>query len=155
MQYGEEAEKKRKEVQNKIDINLSSFDSRDINRGPVLKSDLYSSVRDNVIYKTVKNLIEVRKETPVLRRGKLSRLESDKKEIFSYLIDNEDQYVIIINNLSGEKLETSLTLLNDLDEKIDKTTGMVNLINREKISVSLKCKKLIVSLEPYQTLWLN
>ena len=138
MKYGEEAEKKRKEVQNKIDINLSSFDSRDINRGPILKSDFYSSVRDNVIYKTVKNLIEVRKNTPVLGRGKLSRLESDKKEIFSYLIDNDDQYVIIVNNLSGEKLETSLTLLNDLDEKIGKTTGMVNLINREKINVCLK-----------------
>jgi maltose alpha-D-glucosyltransferase/alpha-amylase len=97
----------------------------------------------------------VRKNTPVLGRGKLSRLESDKKEIFSYLIDNEDQYVIIINNLSGEKLETSLTLLNDLDEKIGKTTGMANLINREKINVCLKSKKLTVSLEPYQTLWLN
>ncbi len=155
MNYGEEAEKKRKEVLNKIDINLSSFDSRDINRGPILKSDFYSSEKDNVIYKTVKNLIEVRKGTPVLGRGKLSKLESDKKEIFSYLIDSDDQYVIVVNNLSGEKLETSLTLLNDLVEKIGKTTGMVNLVNREKINVCLKCKKLIVSLEPYQTLWLN
>lgn len=153
--YGEEAKNKRKEVLNKIDTNFCSFDSRDINRGPILKSDFYSSEKDNVIYKTVKNLIEVRKEMPVLGRGKLSRLESDKKEIFSYLIDSDDQYVIVINNLSGEKLETSLTLLNDLAEKIGKTTGMVNLINREKIIVCLKCKKLIVSLEPYQTLWLN
>lgn len=159
MNYAEETEKKRKEVQNKIDTNLSSFDSRDINRGPILRSDFYSSQKDNVIYKTVKNLIEVRKGMPVLGRGKLSRLESDKKEIFSYLIDNDDQYVIVVNNLSGEKLETSLTLLNDLvkkiGKKIGKTTGMVNLINREKINVCLKRKKLIVSLEPYQTLWLN
>jgi maltose alpha-D-glucosyltransferase/alpha-amylase len=155
MNYGEEAEKKRKEVLNKIDTKLCSFDSRDINRGPILKSDFYSSANDNVIYKTVKNLIEVRKGMPVLGRGKLSMLESDKKEIFSYLIDSDDQYVIVLNNLSGEKLETSLTLLNDLVEKIGKTTGMVNLINREKINVCLKCEKLTVSLEPYQTLWLN
>jgi maltose alpha-D-glucosyltransferase/alpha-amylase len=63
--------------------------------------------------------------------------------------------VIVVNNLSGEKLETSLTLLDDLVEKIGKTTGMVNLINREKINVCLKCEKLIVSLEPYQTLCLS
>ncbi len=155
MNYGEEQEKKRKEIQSKIDINLNSFDSRDINRGPILKSDFYSSEKNNIIFKTVKNLIEVRKGTPVLARGKLSRLESDKKEIFSYLIDSGDHYVIVVNNLSGEKLETSLTLLDDLVEKIGKTTGMVNLINREKINVCLKCEKLIVSLEPYQTLWLS
>lgn len=154
-EYGKKAEKKRKEILNKININLSCFDSRDINRGPILKSDFYSSKKDNIIYKTVRNLIEVRKGIPVLGRGKLSRLESDKKEIFSYLIDSDDQYVIIVNNLSGEELETSLTLLNDLAEKINKTTCMVNLINREKINVCLKCEKLIVSLEPYQTLWLN
>ncbi|MGB9940565.1 alpha-amylase family glycosyl hydrolase [Methanosarcina sp.] len=153
--HGEEAENKRKEVLNKIDTNFCSFDSRDINRGPILKSDFYSSEKDNVIYKTVKNLIEVRKGMPVLGRGKLSRLESDNKEIFSYRINSDDQYVIVVNNLSGEKLETSLTLSNDLVEKIGKTTGMVNLIDREKINVCLKCEKLIVSLEPYQTLWLN
>lgn len=153
--YGEEAGNKRKEVLNKINTNFCSFDSRDINRGPILKSDFYSSEKDNVIHKTVKNLIEVRKGMSVLGRGKLSRLESDNKEIFSYLIDSDDQYVIVVNNLSGEKLETSLTLSNDLVEKIDKTTGMVNLIDRGKINVCLKCKKLIVSLEPYQTLWLN
>jgi maltose alpha-D-glucosyltransferase/alpha-amylase len=153
--YGEQAENKRKEVLNKINTNFCPFDSRDINRGPILKSDFYSSEKDNLIYKTVKNLIEVRKGTPVLGRGKLSRLKSDNKEVFSYLIDSDDQYVIVVNNLSGEKLEASLTLLNDVVEKIGKTTGMVNLIDREKINVCLKCKKLIVSLEPYQTLWLN
>ena len=63
--------------------------------------------------------------------------------------------MIVINNLSGEKLETSLTLLTDLVEKIGSTTSMVNLINRETITICLKCNELIVSLEPYQTLWLN
>jgi maltose alpha-D-glucosyltransferase / alpha-amylase len=63
--------------------------------------------------------------------------------------------VIVINNLSGEKLETSLTLLTDLVEKIGETTSMVNLINRETINICLKCNNLIVSLEPHQTLWLN
>lgn len=81
-EYGKKAEKKRKEILNKININLSCFDSRDINRGPILKSDFYSSKKDNIIYKTVRNLIEVRKGIPVLGRGKLSRLESDKKRDF-------------------------------------------------------------------------
>jgi maltose alpha-D-glucosyltransferase / alpha-amylase len=153
--YGRKAEKKRKEILNKINKNLSCYDSRDINRGPILKSDLYSSIKDNVNYKAVKNLIEVRKEEPVLRRGKLSRLESDQKDIFSYLIEDGDQYVLVVNNLSGEKLEASLTLSSDLFEKISKAKYLVNLINREKTNVCLKSKKLIISLEPYQTLWLN
>jgi len=153
--YGRKAEKKREEILNEINKNLSCFDSRDINRGPILKSDLYSSIKNNVNYKTVRNLIEVRNETPVLRRGKLSRLESDKKEVFSYLVEDGDQHVLVINNLSGEKLESSLTLSNDLFEKISKTRYMVNLINCEKLNVCLISQKLVVSLEPYQTLWLN
>jgi maltose alpha-D-glucosyltransferase/alpha-amylase len=155
MDYGKEAEKKRKEILDKIDSNLSCFDSRDINRGPILKSDLYSSQEDSIIYKTVKNLIEVRKGTPVLRRGKLFRLESDKKEVFSYLIEDIDQSILVVNNLSGEKLEVTITLLNNLVEKINKTKYMVNLIDRGKINVCLNCKKLIIPLDPYQTLWLN
>jgi len=152
--YGREAEKKRKEILNKINTNLSCFDSRDINRGPILKSDFYSAMKGNINYKTVRNLLEVRNETPVLRRGKLSRLESDKKEVFSYLVEDGDQYVLAVNNLSGKKIESSLTLSNDLFEKISKTPDMVNLINLEKLNFCLKSKKLVISLEPYQTLWL-
>ncbi|MGB9929081.1 MAG: alpha-amylase family glycosyl hydrolase, partial [Methanosarcina sp.] len=153
--YGKEAEIKRKEILNTIDINLSCFDSRDINRGPILKSDFYNSKENNPIYRAVKNLIEVRKQMPVLRRGKLSRLKSDKKEIFSYLIEDKDQSMVVVNNMYEDKLDTTLTLPDDLVKTVSKKTDMVNLINREKINVCLKYNKLIVSLKPYQTFWLN
>jgi len=161
-EYIDESTKKREKVLKAIDIDskISPSDSRDVHRGPILKDDFDNSMKDgnnhnNVIYKTVKNLIKVRKETPILKRGTLSKIESDKKEIFSYLRISGDQQIIIVNNLSGVKSEAVLMLSRDLDEKIDKTKYLTNLINGEEIKVCSECKKLILSIEPYQTLWLK
>ncbi|MDD2613726.1 MAG: alpha-amylase family glycosyl hydrolase [Methanosarcina sp.] len=160
LEYGKKAAQKRKEVLKEINENLDSYDSRDINRGPILKDHFYNSMRDgetlgNVIYKTVKNLIRVRKETPALRRGKLSKIPSDKKEIFSYLIISNDQQLIVINNLTENKLKTSLTLPNNLVETLSKKIDMINLINGTKTNVCLRYGKLDIDIEPCQTLWLS
>ena len=161
-EYINESTKKREKVLKAIDKDskISPSDSRDVHRGPILKDDFDNSMKDgnnhnNVIYKTVKNLIKVRKETPILKRGTLSKIESDKKEIFSYLRISGDQQIIIVNNLSGVKSEAVLMLSRDLNEKIDKTKYLTNLINGEEIKVCSECKKLILSIEPYQTLWLK
>lgn len=162
LEYSCIAAKNRKKVLEKIDksFKISSFDSRDINRGPILEDDLYNSMKDgsyisNLIYKTVKNLIKIRKAMHVLRRGTLSKIESDKKEIFSYLRDSGDQQLIVVNNLSGVKSETALTLSNDLEKNLVKTIDLTNLVNGEKIKICLDSNKLIINLKPYQTLWLS
>ncbi|WP_048179142.1 alpha-amylase family glycosyl hydrolase [Methanosarcina siciliae] len=162
LKYGKEAANKREKILKEIDpdLKINSFDSRDINRGPILREEFYNSMKDgenlgNLIYKAVKNLIKVRKDTPVLRRGKLSRIESGKEEIFSYLMDSGDQQLIVVNNLSGEISEAKLTLSSDLAENIGKTEDMTNILNGEKIKACLEYKELIISLRPYQALWLS
>jgi maltose alpha-D-glucosyltransferase / alpha-amylase len=162
LEYACIAAKNRKKVLEKLDksLKISSFDSRDINRGPILENDLYNSMKDgenisNLIYKTVRNLIKIRKDMSALRRGTLTKIKSDKKEIFSYLRDSGDQQIIVVNNLSGVKSKILLTLSNNSFNKIVKTTDLINLINGEKIKICLESNKLILYLKPYQTIWLN
>ena len=142
----------------------SYFDSRDINRGAVPAKLFYGSSKDyyefnSKVYKKVKNLISVRKNLPAMSRGDFTLLKTKSPSNFAYIRSYEDEKILVINNLSGEKLVAEITVpmsvvLEDDDNKI---TSFKNLINGDdvKVNISLKNRTMNLRIAPYGVVWLK
>lgn len=139
------------------------FDSRDINRGKVSAKLFYGSSQgyykfNSQVYCKVHNLIKVRKSLPVMVDGEFELLSTKSKSNFAYLRKNKNQQILVINNLSKEKLYADIALPIDIIFKNNgKITKLKNLINGDniKVNISLKNKIMHLRLAPYQTLWLD
>ena len=148
---------------NKIANLLSVFDSRDINRGKVSAKLFYGSSQgfykfNSQVYCKVHNLIQVRKSLPVMVDGDFELLQTKSKSNFSYLRKNKNKQILVINNLSKEKLYADITLPIDIILKNNgKINKLKNLINGDniKVNISLKNKTMHLRLSPYQILWLD
>ncbi len=142
---------------------LSIFDSRDIHRGNVSAKLFYGSTLgyykfNSQVYKKVKNLITLRKSLPVMANGKFKLLETKSKSNFAYIRSNKEQQILVINNLSGEKLYANITLPIDIILKNDSNIKTLkNLVNGDniKVNISLTSKTMHLRLAPYQVLWLD
>ena len=146
-------------------FKLSSyFDSRDINRGAVPAKLFYGSSKDyyefnSKVYKKVKNLISVRKKLPAMSRGDFTLVKTKSPSNFAYIRSYEDEKILVINNLSSEKLIAEITIpmsvvLEDDDNKI---TSFKNLINGDdvKVDISLKNRTMHLRIAPYGVVWLK
>ncbi len=148
---------------NKIANLLSVFDSRDINRGKVSAKLFYGSSLgyykyNSQVYNRVSNLINIRKSLPVMRNGDFELLTTKSKSNFAYLRKNKTQQILVINNLSKEKLCADITLPIDIIVKNEgNIVKLKNLINGDniKVNISLKNRTMHLRLAPYQTLWLD
>lgn len=148
---------------NKIANLLSVFDSRDINRGKVSAKLFYGSSLgyykyNSQVYNRVSNLITIRKALPVMRNGDFELLTTKSKSNFAYLRKNKTQQILVINNLSKEKLCADITLPLDIIVKNEgNIVKLKNLINGDniKVNISLKNRTMHLRLAPYQTLWLD
>ena len=142
----------------------SYFDSRDINRGAIPAKLFYGSSRDyyefnSKVYKKVRNLISIRKKLPAMSRGDFTLLKTKSSSNFSYIRSYEDEKILVINNLSGEKLIAEITLpVNIVLEADDKRiTSLKNLINGDdvKVDISLKNRTMHLRIAPYGVVWLK
>ncbi len=148
---------------NKIANLLSVFDSRDINRGKVSAKLFYGSSLgyykyNSQVYNRVSNLIKIRKALPVMRNGDFELLTTKSKSNFAYLRKNKTQQILVINNLSKEKLCADITLPLDIIVKNEgNIVKLKNLINGDniKVNISLKNRTMHLRLAPHQTLWLD
>ena len=148
---------------NKIANLLSVFDSRDINRGKVSAKLFYGSSLgyykyNSQVYNRVSNLINIRKALPVMKNGDFELLTTKSKSNFAYLRKNKTQQILVINNLSKEKLCADITLPLDIIVKNEgNIVKLKNLINGDniKVNISLKNRTMHLRLAPYQTLWLD
>lgn len=148
---------------NKIANLLSVFDSRDINRGKVSAKLFYGSSLgyykyNSQVYNRVSNLINIRKTLPVMRNGDFELLTTKSKSNFAYFRKNKTQQILVINNLSKEKLYADITLPLDIIVKNEgNIVKLKNLINGDniKVNISLKNRTMHLRLAPYQTLWLD
>jgi len=142
---------------------LSSFDSRDIHRGDVPQKLFYGSSRgyyqfNSKVYKKVKNLIALRKSLPVMSDGDFEILKTKSKSNFSYIRKNGQQQILVINNLSSEKLVAEIELPKSIILKNEgHITSLKNLVNGDniKVNISLQNKTMHLRLAPYQVLWLE
>ena len=143
---------------------LSYFDSRDIHRGNIAQKLFYGSSLgyykfNSKVYKKVKNLIELRRSLPVMADGDFEILKTASKSNFSYIRKNKTSTILVINNLSKDKLIAQINLPKDIiiKKKGKKITSLKNLVNNDniKVNVSLQNSVMNLRLAPYQTLWLE
>jgi maltose alpha-D-glucosyltransferase/alpha-amylase len=172
--YGDEVgvtnnfEYAKKSAQNRKNKNkflkiLSFFDSRDINRGNVPKKLFYGSTKgyykfNSKIYNITKNLINVRKNNSALINGDIEILKTKSTHNLAYIRKNKEQQILVINNLSKDKLIAEITLpLNIIIKKQGKITHMKNLVNRDvvKVNISTTNRTMHLRLAPYQIVWLE
>ncbi len=142
---------------------LSFFDSRDINRGNVPKKLFYGSTKgyykfNSKIYNITKNLINIRKNNSALVNGDFEILKTNSPHNFAYIRKNKEQQILVINNLSKEKLIAEITLpINLVLKKQGKITRLKNLINKDniKVNISTTNRTMHLRLSPYQVVWLE
>lgn len=142
---------------------VSAFDSRDINRGMVPAKVFYGSTKgyyefNSKVYAKVKNLIELRKKLPVMSNGDFEILKTKSKSNFAYIRKNKDSQILVINNLSKEKLIAEVTLPTNIILKNDgHITSLKNLVNNDniKVNISLQSRTMHLRVAPYQVLWLE
>ena len=146
-------------------FKLSSyFDSRDINRGAVPAKLFYGSSKDyyafnSKVYKKVKNLIEVRKNLSSMSRGDFTLVKTKSPNNFSYIRSNDDEKILVINNLSGEKLIAEITIPMNvvLAAEDNKITSFKNLVNGDdvKVNISPTNRTMRLRIAPYGVVWLK
>mgnify|MGYP003291411138 CR=1 FL=1 len=142
---------------------FSAFDSRDINRGKIPQKLFYGSTRgyyefNSKVYNKVKNLIAIRKQLPVMTNGEFQILNTKNKSNFAYIRKNKEQQILVINNLSKEKLYADITLPVNIILKNDgNIKSLKNLINGDnvKVDISLQNRTMHLRIAPYQVLWLE
>ncbi len=142
---------------------LSVFDSRDIHRGEVPYKLFYGS-RNNYyafnskVYKKVRNLIHLRKSIPTLARGEFIPLKTKSPHNFAYIRKDKEHQILIINNLSNEKLVAEVTIpLNVVLKNNGHITSLKNLVNNDniKVDISLTNRTMHLRVAPYGVLWLE
>lgn len=161
--HAKKAAQKRKREKQSISNLLSVFDSRDINRGEVPAKLFFGSTRgyyefNSKVYKKVKNLIKLRKSLPVMTNGDFILLNTNSKSNFAYIRKNKDSQILVINNLSKDKLIAEVTIPIDVIIKNEgKIKSLKNLINNDNIKVNVSLQKRTINLRvaPYQVLWLE
>lgn len=151
-----EMKEKNRNTKNGTEL-LSYFDSRDINRGAIRAKNFYNEQENSKVYKRVKQLIKVRKENPVISRGTFTQVKTKSPEIFAYTRTYKDEKVIIINNLSDNKVKAEIELPTDTIWTGDREVMLTDLLNKRKIKVSISTtnKKMELLLRPYDTAWLK
>ena len=131
-----------KRAKNNKDL-LSTFDSRDIHRGDVPQKLFYGSTLgyyqfNSKVYKKVRNLIHLRKSLPVMANGDFEILKTASKSNFAYIRKNADQQILVINNLSSDKLVAEITLPKNIILKNEgHITSLKNLVNGDDIKVNI------------------
>ena len=142
---------------------LSYFDSRDIHRGELPEKLFYGSTKDyyefnSKVYKNVSNLIKLRKSIPAMARGEFIPLNTKSPSNFAYIRKDKERQILVINNLSSEKLVAEITLpMNTILKNNGKITSLKNLVNNNdvKVNLSLKNKTMHLKVAPYDILWLD
>ena len=91
--------------------------------------------------------------------GDFEILKTASKSNFSYIRKNKTSTILVINNLSKDKLIAQINLPKDIiiKKKGKKITSLKNLVNNDniKVNVSLQNSVMNLRLAPYQTLWLE
>ena len=155
----ETKQKNEKNPNKKVEM-LSYFDSRDINRGPILQQTFLDAVakkgtQSNKVYERVKKLISVRKQNPVISRGTFVEIKTDSPEVFAYVREIPGDRVVVINNLSDSKIRATVNFINDDFGKKSKDIYLKDLLTDKMIRARVQNKRLTVRLNRYDAMWLK
>ena len=110
------------------------------------------------VYKKVRNLIALRKSLPSMSKGEFTLVKTASPANFAYIRSYKDEKILVINNLSGDKLVAEITIPVDV---VLKSEGHIetfkNLVNGDdvKVDVSLKNRTMHLRIAPYGAVWLK
>jgi len=146
------------------DEKNGGFSSGDNLYAPVIESELYGYKRVNAqaamndsssIYHAIKQMIRIRKKHPSFGTGSLTWIDNEKKEIAAYIRDAEWDVVLVVNNVSTERVEAVVEWDENHGDK--QVMVLVDVLTDEKHRCQLKNgkKSITVSLEPNAFLWLD
>ena len=90
-----------------------------------------------------------------MRRGTFTEIKTDSPEVFAYVRGLENNRVVVINNLSDNRVRASVNFIDDDFGKKSKDVFMLNLLTGKMVRVKVQNKKLTVRLKPYDALWLK
>ncbi|MBT4444537.1 MAG: hypothetical protein HOC94_01450, partial [Waddliaceae bacterium] len=143
----------RKKIMDSGDIeSLSSFDGRDINRGPIAKEAFYGAKDNNAIYDNIKKLIAARKGSKALTRGEcIEARPDDTKAIFSYVRTFEEESVFVVHNLSDETVTTKVSLPQEYIHE----GPFYDIATDEEVAIAAENGIVEVTLGPYSSIWTN
>ena len=152
-------EYKQTHSKNKVKM-LSYFDSRDINRGPVTEATFKNAVtnkgtHNNIVYERVKKLIKVRKQYPVMSRGSFVEIKTESPDVFAYVRAMDNTRIVVINNLSNNRIKATVNLTDDDFGKKAKEVYFYDLLTDKMTRAIVKNKQLTVRLKPYDAMWLR
>ena len=93
-----------------------------------------------------------------MTNGEFQILNTKNKSNFAYIRKNKEQQILVINNLSKEKLYANITLpVNIILKNEGNIKSLKNLINGDnvKVNISLQNRTMHLRIAPYQVLWLE
>lgn len=164
LNFAKDFAEQREYIQKKNKIKLLSyFDSRDIHRGIIPSKLFYGSQKNwykqnSKIYNNVKEMIDSRKENPAISRGNLNILKTKRQEVFAYTRTLKNDKILVINNLSNEKIIAEVDFpVNTIIKQGAKSLKFKNLLNNRdyKAEISITNRKIFIPLQPYEFLWLK
>ena len=104
-------------------------------------------------------MIELRKSLPCMSRGDFTLVKTTSPANFAYIRSFKDEKVLVINNLSNEKLIAEITIPMEVVLKSEgkKINNFKNLVNGDdvKVNVSLKNRTMHLRIAPYGVVWLK
>ena len=156
---------KKREAKQKADKKnktkmLSYFDSRDINRGPIKQKVFYDAIKNtdtynHKVFARVQKLIKIRRQYPVMTRGTFTEIKTESPEVFAYVREYKNDRIVVINNLSNDKIKATVLFTNDNFGKKSKDVYMKDLLTDKMVRTRVQNKKLTVRLNPYDAMWLK
>lgn len=124
------------------------LDSRDGNRGPIPR-ELYEKARkkpkslEGKIFNKIKRLISVRKNNPIITKGKMKILPHNNDGIIAYTLESEGEKVLVLMNLTDQATNFSHQILGNKKLK--------NLIDNQVLIP----KQEQLKMKPFQSLWIK
>ena len=137
------------------DSKNAGFSSADELYSPVITSNDFNAARVNVadqkadpdsLWSTIRAMINFRKQQPAFSTGSFEYLESGSNQIFTFLRKFKNETILVVNNLSAKQQEVTL--------KISLENNQVKNILDGK-AYTIKNNELLLSLKPYEFLWLK
>ena len=93
-----------------------------------------------------------------MSKGDFTLLKTSSPHNFAYIRSYKDEKILVINNLSSEKLVAEITIPMDIVLKSDgHIDHFKNLVNGDNVSVnvSLKNRTMHLRIAPYGVVWLK
>ena len=133
----------------------SGFSNAEKLYAPVIAKEPYTSKSVNVtdqrhnplsLWSAIQKMILTRKQHPAFGSGGFQLLETNQESVLAYYRVSDNKQILVINNLSDADQQIKLSLQSDLQIMSDLLTEQSYPINEHT---------LVISLKPYQFLWLQ